>query len=495
MNDDDDDFTTGYRAATDHAGSVAAAAGADAYVSDVQAALDTALSALRDIAAASGNRPIDSVKGFIAEGWHVATFNVDAVRQRLGHRYHAEVLNLNLLRSPDIRVRARGAILDFQSKYGSDAAKVARELSDPLFEPMGKIAAADKVAAIKEAALERAAAEHRPEVAKQLNDTARRVTDRVEVGKVASRPLDHDGSKELVRSARDGSLDGESANLTLDQTLRGSDLAREAAIGAATSAAVSGVLGAAPHVVRGIGAWLDGKPAAERDAHLKAAMQDGAKGLAVGGLRGGVAAGLVIAARTGALGEAARSLSPGAIGALTALVLQGASDAVDLRNGAITGSEFALRFSRNAAAAGGGTIGAGVGQVLIPIPVLGAMIGSVVGSALATTVHAGGVAGLRRLENREAWEEQVALARALGRLASQLEVAAEGTALLLRQSEAELAFFEDAARLWREAAARTDADLARASHANDEVRSRLTQGAVGRLLLAARAGTEPRRDE
>lgn len=486
-----DEFEDAYEAASAHASASAASARAEQYVTEVQSSLDDALRLLQEIAAECGNAPLDSLKGFLAEGWHAATFNVDAARQRLQDQFRAEVLHLNTFRSPDVRIHTPSGVHDFQLKYYKTGAETGKQLSDPLFREMGKVAPSDQIHALKEAVTRRAEriADHRPEQPAELLDTANRVSGRVSVDGVASRPLAHDQARELARSARDGDLDQQSTRLTVEETLTAADAVRETATAAATAAVLSAAFSAAPHVAAALRAWLADGDNEEVHARIRQALAAGGRGAAAGGLRGAVAAGLTLAARSGALGEAAKSLSGSTIGALTALAIQGAADTWAYRNGQITGAELAARTSRNVAAAGGAAVGAAVGQTVIPIPVLGAVVGSVVGATLASTAHGGVLAGLARLENREGWEAQVELARSVVQLATSLKVAMVGTVMVVRQQEIEIEQFAVALSAWNASDAATRDHLARAAGARAEAKARLA--GMNRRLSARRLGAPP----
>jgi hypothetical protein len=83
------------------------------------------------------------------------------------------------------------------------------------------------------------------------------------------------------------------------------------------------------------------------------------------------------------LGQAARSASPTLIGTLTYLSIEAAKDTAKYRRGEIDGEQLADGMMRKSVVATVGAYGAGIGQVLIPIPIVGAMIGATLGSIVA----------------------------------------------------------------------------------------------------------------
>lgn len=458
------EFERAVREAEAQAGVQAGAGIGAEYVAEVERAVTVAQARLNEVVAQYGNVDVHYLKGFIAEGWHAATYNLDAARQRAAE-WSAEVLQLTTRGSPDVRVHGPdGTTLDAQLKYFRNALETGKALSDPLYASGAKVAPADQVVDIAAAVRERAAAmPHRPGQVGELLDTADRVTDRIEAGGVSSRPLTHDEALSMAREAKaTGAIDAGARGLDAASTIRASDVAREAG----TAALVAVVVSAAPHVIRAVVAWRRGEDAGE---HWRGAAAAGASG----GLRGAVAAGLTIAARSGALGEAGRALSGSAIGAATAFALQGIGDVRAYRAGEIDGAELASRTTRNASVASGGAMGAAIGQAIIPVPLLGALIGSVVGSFLAGHAHG-------RLENREAWEAHVALAVAVVDLARQSEAIAHGTELMVRFQVTEAGRLEAALEQARRSMEVFDADIERGRAQRARARALLAE-ATARL--------------
>lgn len=142
----------------------------------------------------------------------------------------------------------------------------------------------------------------------------------------------------------------------------------EAARVAGTAAAVQGALSFGMYVYRrhreGTSIWEFGKDD----------WREGGIETAKGGLKGGVSGlaiyGLTQVCRMGA--PAAAAVASGTIGLATA--------AANRRTGKLDDDEFADLVFFNAIEATGAAVGAGLGQVLIPIPILGAVVGSIAAS-------------------------------------------------------------------------------------------------------------------
>lgn len=144
----------------------------------------------------------------------------------------------------------------------------------------------------------------------------------------------------------------------------------EAAKVAGTAAAVQGALSFGMYVYRrhreGTRIWEFGKDD----------WREGGIETAKGGLKGGASGlaiyGLTQVCRMGA--PAAAAVASGTIGLATA--------AANRRAGKLDDDEFADLVFFNAIEATGAAVGAGLGQVLIPIPILGAVVGSIAASII-----------------------------------------------------------------------------------------------------------------
>ena len=144
----------------------------------------------------------------------------------------------------------------------------------------------------------------------------------------------------------------------------------EAAKVAGTAAAVQGALSFGMYVYRrhreGTKIWEFGKED----------WREGGIETAKGGLKGGVSGvaiyGLTQVCRMGA--PAAAAVASGTIGLATA--------AANRRAGKLDDDEFADLVFFNAIEATGAALGAGLGQILIPIPILGAVVGSIAASVI-----------------------------------------------------------------------------------------------------------------
>jgi hypothetical protein len=89
------------------------------------------------------------------------------------------------------------------------------------------------------------------------------------------------------------------------------------------------------------------------------------------------------------MGDSLKSVSPMAIGMATTLTLNALDYSFKLQQGIITNQEFAHHCLRDTFVLSTGIFGATVGQIIIPIPWLGALAGNLVGSTLGAVVFEG----------------------------------------------------------------------------------------------------------
>jgi hypothetical protein len=89
------------------------------------------------------------------------------------------------------------------------------------------------------------------------------------------------------------------------------------------------------------------------------------------------------------MGQACKSVSPLAIGMATTLTLNTIDYSFQLHKGRITTKEFAHFCARDTWVLSAGMFGATAGQLMIPIPVLGALAGNLIGSTLGAVAFEG----------------------------------------------------------------------------------------------------------
>ena len=329
-----------------------------------------------------GATPVPQAQGFFAEVWHSETFNVDTVLKRMKN-VSAEIPKSNALKSPDIIVREDGKIVqEVSSKYYGNSGKPLDRARQSVEAQKGygdqqRLIPADQLEDAKTIADRKIAkdSDTRPENARDLEEVRDKLTDRVKHGKAESQPL---GRKESEAKFKETQKENQieiqpqiDASKIVEESLRSGAIAAGITIGVAVAPRIYNVF---VHRTRS-GEWPPDV--------MKLLSKGTATKSAEAGLRGAVATSLTMSAKAGLLGEAMRTVDPTAIGTLTFIVFEGAKDFLKFRNGDLSGELFADGMMQKSVFATAGAYGATIGQIIIPVPIVGAMVGAMVGSILA----------------------------------------------------------------------------------------------------------------
>lgn len=371
-----------YRSCKDFAG-VGGALQSAAFVSDVQAAIDTAVDELAKEAARRANVGVNYVKGNLAEVWHAETLNVSAVAKGQD-KVWGQALGTNKS-GQDVAYGDGVNTSHAELKYYKTGTDTAAQLGNPAYSDSQKIVPSDQLAEVIEESHRQAIRnqETRPEVAAAYQHTADTVSDHIEAGKASSKPLSEVDAKCMASDFKqDGSIDPDAYGLNTESFVEWSDIVRESGSAALNAAAFSAALTAAPHVYRIISRCI---ASGELDPKLiREGVGQVLSSSSAAGLRGGLAAVITGSCKAGLMGQTLKSVSPSAIGMATAMALNSIENSWRYAQGRLSGRELAFNSSRDAVALMMGAGGAALGQLIIPVPVLGALLGNLVGSTLGS---------------------------------------------------------------------------------------------------------------
>lgn len=120
-----------------------------------------------------------------------------------------------------------------------------------------------------------------------------------------------------------------------------------------------------------------------------------------------ISQGLSLAAKSGSLGELGKSITPEAANSIADSIAAGIEIASKATTGEISSNEFAERIAKVVGVGLLGTAGKIVGQTLIPIPGLGAAIGSLVGTLMGQVAYHGIKFTINRLDDPELWNRKI----------------------------------------------------------------------------------------
>lgn len=345
-------------------------------------------------------KSIDILKGDIAEVWHGGTFNINAAQK--SSMDHADVPRSNDLGSPDI-------VLDSGKKYQSKYHKTAKDSADaqatsykqaahnpstkkgaaeridsgevrenaPLYEGQDRIIPSDQLEDAKKELSKKIAEENekRPEQVERYQDTRDHITDKVENDEgVSSTPLTKEKSEEIAKDAQAGDVTPESVDLTNCDIIKIEYVMKNALKAGLQSATIA----AGINMVLSLGAKLvkEGKYFWDYEADdWKDILFD----VGIGGIAGGV---------SGSVLYIVGSYAANAVSGVSALLMATfgiASLVPDYVDGKLSADEFIVEAEMICFDAALILLAGALGQSIIPVPALGAAIGSVAGM-IATTI-------------------------------------------------------------------------------------------------------------
>jgi hypothetical protein len=342
--------------------------------------------AILDKAGRNPNKDIHYLKGLLAEDWHAYTLKTSAIAKGYDDLW-AEVPNNN---SPtDIRYGDGVSEFKAQVKYYKSAENTAKEISQPKYCDHAKVVPADQLDGVK-AAAEREAirnTETRPDQAYHYKDTAQHADDSLKYQNASSSPLTEPDSKKLATDARKGDVDNEKYGLVPENFVHWNDVFREAGEAAVYAMCLSASIKIAPHLWSVTCRFMKEGEIDRSDLLVRG--KDVLYGTGSAGLRGGVAAVLTAGCRSGLLGSPLKNIPPQCIGAASVLALNALQYAVELQQGKISRKEMANNCIRDTLVLASAWAGSTMGQVLIPIPVIGALAGSIIGSTFGVVAYQG----------------------------------------------------------------------------------------------------------
>mgnify|MGYP001043888875 FL=1 len=345
-------------------------------------------------------KSIDFLKGDIAEIWHGGTFNIDAAQK--SSVAHAEVPRSQYLGSPDI-------VLDSGETYQLKYYKTAKESAEaqatsykqaaknphtkkgateriesgqvsenaPVYEGQDRVIPSDQLEDAKKELGKKIAKEstNRPQEAGRYQDTLDHITDKVENDEgVSSTPLTKEKSEEISKDAKAGEVTPESVDLTNNDIIKIKYVMKNAVKAglqsAAIAAGISMVLSLSAKLVKEGKCFWDYEADDWRDVLFD---------VGIGGMAGGVSASVL-----NIVGSYSASAVPG-VSALLMATFGIVSLVPDYMDGKLTTDEFIVEAEMICFDAALILLSGVMGQTIIPVPALGAVIGSVAGM-IATAI-------------------------------------------------------------------------------------------------------------
>lgn len=402
------DMQRGWEFASNIIGANASSEAAHIYVAKVEKAIEELRTNLEKISAGYTD---EQLGGFAAEAWHAGTFNVNAAVG--GSKSVAEAgqpgtngaLARNNYASVDVRVtKADGSTIDYGLKYDSNYKSTAKEQSRPnpdsntlKYADQEPVVPAEQLEDIKRYSAGRANDDRTPEPwRKGYKHTAEHASDRVSDGKVTSDPLTKDDSVELARERRKGEINLEKRGITANNKITSAYIMKQATKAGLSAAVITMIMQTAPEIFKAIDYLIKN---GEIDIHqVKRVGTKAVTSSAEGFLRGAVACTLQIMCEKGAFGAALKGIDPIFIGTAVALTVETIKNSILVAAGVMQPREMGAALvdsivisvgyvvSMKIGSAIGGLIGQAIG---FELPVVGYLLGSLVGTAFSVVYNIG----------------------------------------------------------------------------------------------------------
>lgn len=413
------DFENGYKAFCLNTNSYVAARLGEDYVKNVADRISELES---DINSFNGyNTPTNNLKGDIAEFWHSGTFNIDAAvngseSQTFVDRSHdfasADItsnfgIKYGLKYYADGQRSAKEQAVSFferYSKYKSESGRFGLSfldylkekgiedesvMYDPIYSGQVRIIPADQ---LKDAVvfLKYKMGKAKPEQFARYQDTLNNLSTKLESSDgVSSIELTEAEARDIARLAKEGRFKASDYGLTTEELVNLKYIIKEGLEAGKTAAVISFVLKTAPEIYKCIDKLVKQGEIDKED--LRRVGFAALSGAATGFVRGFVAASLTTACKSGALGEALKTVDPSGIAGLTVIMMETLSDSFKVVAGDMSANQMADNLIKNVIVT---SAGVGLGLVfktyLAFIPgsyLLGNFIGTAIGSFVYQTTE------------------------------------------------------------------------------------------------------------
>ena len=385
-----DEFNYKYKQILDNVSGTLGNSESTQYCHDIQNSIDKAINSLNNEARRRGNVDIDYLKGWLAEHWHAGTFNING--EVRGNRNVWAIVADNNKAGEDIYYGNgnNDSVKIAELKYYKNGPKTGKAISRPDYINKEKIVPSDQLESVRESAQKNAdkIKSYRPSQSEHYQDTANRADDKIRMDNVSSKPLDESKAKEMAKDyKRDGKIDSNKYGLNTEEFVSWNDIARQSGKAALHAAVLSAAITAAPYIWNILIDYIEN---GEIDFKDISNIEESILIVSVSsGLRGGVAAALTIAFKSGLMGDSLKQISPIAIGMATTMAINTIGYSLKLNKGEITQNQFVNLCIKDSFILSTSMAGAAVGQLIIPIPLLGALVGNLIGATLGGVIYEG----------------------------------------------------------------------------------------------------------
>lgn len=349
-------------------------------------------------------------KGYVAEEWHAGTFNVDAVAS--GSSDKAVVQHLNTANSVDIKLDSGNT---YSAKVYADGAKSAvaqahidSSTGEASYKGQYRLVPEDHLQSGIEKTHTEALrnAEIRPNVSEAYSETEKMLTDKIQndegVSSIAKKKSDFE---DMAKAGKNQEFKAEDQGLTADSAIKAEYMLKQALEAGCTAAAITVAMQMAPEIYKAIDYLIK-----HGELNVNQIKQMGTKAVSAGAegfLRGSVSCTLMIMCEKGVFGEAFKTVSPIALGAVVSIVMGTVKNSILVAAGKMSPQQMGAAFVDSLIVTGGfyagmaignavmsteigSAIGGAIGQAIgFELPVVGYLLGSLIGCAFATVYNIG----------------------------------------------------------------------------------------------------------
>lgn len=381
------------------------------YVADVEDAIE---SLDKDMNSFKGMHTDSKLlKGDIAEFWHGDTFNVDAAINRSSHKTfidrshnfasvdissnYGENYGLKYYANGQFSAKAQATSVferfkQYQADGGEDSLdKFLRDrnydstavLNDPIYSGQIRVIPSDQMKEAVKWLEKKIAAEKmkRPDQVKRYQETLAMLKDRLADNEGnESIPLSRKNAERLATLAKEGKFKAEDFGISAPDALPVEMLVKNSLKSGMSAAVITLVLKVGPEIYKALDYLIQNGEVDEKQFRKIGTMA--LSGSAEGFLRGSIASAISLCCSTKTFGEQLYNINPTVIGAVTAIAMNTIENAFDVARGKKSRTELANSLVSDVIVSASSVAGGMLGQAVVPVPVLGYMLGSFIGSVV-----------------------------------------------------------------------------------------------------------------
>ena len=333
---------------------------------------------------------VGQFKGYVAEEWGAGTFNVDAVAA--GSKLRAEVPHSTELLSVDMRVGTpeqlelgrkfgHGFGEEYSSKVYADGTTSAIEQTP--YTGMKRFVASDQYDDARAQAL-----------SSEDYDTYHNLTKTVKKDGIESRPADKVDYENMAQDGREQEFKASKYGVDTNSAIKPKYIMQRALKAGYTAAAISVAMQITPEIIKTVDHLIK-----YGEIDIDEVKKSGLKAISAGAegfLRGSIACSIQIICDKGLLGQAFMHIDPTLLGSVVSIALDTAKCSILVAAGKMTPREMGDRLVDDVLITTGFIIGCRIGSHIggvivqaigFEFPVVGYLIGSLIGCAFAACYH------------------------------------------------------------------------------------------------------------